>query len=543
MAVTTAGSGSSWIRGAGLYAGFCASPYPSSLAHGVLREQRRLGNTARLRRPQGWMQLGQTLSAAEPPPAAAAVATLSPPTASATDYSSRINHPRRRRRQHPRLHGVAAERSASSTSPPHPPPPPPSPEAFSGRRGAEWAGWECRFCGADGRPVAVPEDYVPESLREWDVWGFETLTSEQLRKGEEQGDKDGGGSCTDLLYRKRGRVFPETGCALDNLSLEVNALTSPLEGDDVFVASFPVDGSSSSSPGGHIVAKQQAAGSPSLQLEVGLLVPGVQFTDPSMSASTPALQDGEKSAAAAAAAASDGGQECSRARVEVRVDGGGGGGGENGGQGTGGTVATLGPIVTVTRERRYRDDFDDGLLYKGGGLDSQKLRGLLRSKCFAECEESPTTDDLAGNWVSGPGHWQLFRTHAAGGSAPRACTPTDGGGVPFDRETAGIKTLLLPGGITVRSGPWLGAAAVDGTSSAPEKKWGAAGAALAGETAGFPTEEAEPWAVEVGWFVVEGGEGGASAAISREKREVLTTVVDVKTMTPLGAWRGDERRG
>ncbi|CAN0093641.1 unnamed protein product, partial [Ectocarpus sp. 13 AM-2016] len=42
-------------------------------------------------------------------------------------------------------------------------------ETFSGRRGAEWAGWECRFSGADGRPVAVPEDYVPESLREWDV--------------------------------------------------------------------------------------------------------------------------------------------------------------------------------------------------------------------------------------------------------------------------------------------------------------------------------------------------------------------------------------
>ncbi|CAB1103197.1 unnamed protein product [Ectocarpus sp. CCAP 1310/34] len=474
------------------------------------------------------MQLGRTLSAAEPS------------TASATDYSSRINHPRRRRRQHPRLHGVAAERSASSTSPPHPPPPPP--EAFSGRRGAEWAGWECRFSGADGRPVAVPEDYVPESLREWDVWGFETLTSEQLRKKEDQGDKNGGGSCTDLLYRKRGRVFPETGCALDNLSLEVNARTSPLEGDDVFVASFPVEGSSSSSAGGHIMAQQPVAGSPSLQLEVGLLVPGVQFTDPSMSASTPAVQDGEQSAAAAAAA-SDGGQECSRARVEVRVDGGGGGGGENGGQGTGGAAATLGPIVTVTRERRYRNDFDDGLLYKGGGLDSQKLRGLLRSKCFAECEESPTTDDLAGNWVSGPGHWQLFRTHAAGGSAPRACTPTDGGGVAFDRETAGIKTLLLPGGITVRSGPWLGAAAADGTSSAPEKRWGAAGAALAGETAGFPTEEAEPWAVEVGWFVVEDGEGGASAAISREKREVLTTVVDARTTTPLGAWRGAERRG
>lgn len=36
---------------------------------------------------------------------------------------------------------------------------------------------------------------------------------------------------------------------------EVNALTSPLEGDDVFVASFSIEGSPSGSPGGHVVAK------------------------------------------------------------------------------------------------------------------------------------------------------------------------------------------------------------------------------------------------------------------------------------------------
>ena len=40
---------------------------------------------------------------------------------------------------------------------------------FSGTEGAEWAGWECRFSGEDGGRIAVPEDYVPESLREWKV--------------------------------------------------------------------------------------------------------------------------------------------------------------------------------------------------------------------------------------------------------------------------------------------------------------------------------------------------------------------------------------
>lgn len=52
------------------------------------------------------------------------------------------------------------------------------------------------------------------------VWGFETLTSEQRRRrqgGEEVKDECNIGR--NVLYRKRGRVYPETGCALDNLTL------------------------------------------------------------------------------------------------------------------------------------------------------------------------------------------------------------------------------------------------------------------------------------------------------------------------------------
>lgn len=45
------------------------------------------------------------------------------------------------------------------------------------------------------------------------IWGFETLTSEQKRE-ETDGD-----TRSSALYRKRGRVYPEAGCALDNLSL------------------------------------------------------------------------------------------------------------------------------------------------------------------------------------------------------------------------------------------------------------------------------------------------------------------------------------
>lgn len=63
------------------------------------------------------------------------------------------------------------------------------------------------------------------------VWGFETLTSEQRRRKQQQqqgadreaqnkeGREGDSGSDCDVLYRKRGRVYPETGCALDNLTL------------------------------------------------------------------------------------------------------------------------------------------------------------------------------------------------------------------------------------------------------------------------------------------------------------------------------------
>lgn len=35
--------------------------------------------------------------------------------------------------------------------------------------GAEWVGWECKFSEKDGSRIAVPYDYVPRSLRDWDV--------------------------------------------------------------------------------------------------------------------------------------------------------------------------------------------------------------------------------------------------------------------------------------------------------------------------------------------------------------------------------------
>lgn len=90
-------------------------------------------------------------------------------------------------------------------------------------------------------------------------------------------------------------------------------------------------------------------------------MPGVQFTDPSMT-----MMEGE---------AAEAEKEMSRLRVEFRVDssyGGGGGGGDDKEE----AAAVLGPTVTVTRERQYRDTFDDGLLYKGEAECSEHLPAL-----------------------------------------------------------------------------------------------------------------------------------------------------------------------
>lgn len=80
-----------------------------------------------------------------------------------------------------------------------------------------------------------------------------------------------------------------------------------------------------------------------MQVEAGFLVPGRPFGD----------------AVVAEGSNDEISTEESRIRVEFRVEGtvGEGGQGEPGGK--------LGPTVVVTRERKYREGFDDGLLYKG----------------------------------------------------------------------------------------------------------------------------------------------------------------------------------
>ena len=78
-------------------------------------------------------------------------------------------------------------------------------------------------------------------------------------------------------------------------------------------------------------------------MEAGLVVSGRDFGD------AHPLQETDEGGAG----------EQSRIRVEYQVE-------PKGNEGQGELAGCLGATVTVTRERRYRAAFDDGLLYKGG---------------------------------------------------------------------------------------------------------------------------------------------------------------------------------
>lgn len=107
----------------------------------------------------------------------------------------------------------------------------------------------------------------------------------------------------------------------------------------------------------------------------------------------------------------------------------------------------------------------------------------------------------------------------------------------------GIQTLLLRGGLTVRSGPWLGG---DGGSSSAADRWGPAGSSFEKLSQRGGSGEEDLWAVEVGWFVGDGAGAGAGGQDGEStlgrRREVLTTLLDARTMAPLGAWKGGEER-
>lgn len=79
----------------------------------------------------------------------------------------------------------------------------------------------------------------------------------------------------------------------------------------------------------------------------------------------------------------------------------------------------------------------------------------------------------------------------------------------------------------MQAGPWLG-------NTDSDERWNAAAATCAKSAGKSLIGDGKTcWAVEVGWLV--GGQDGM-------RREVLTTVLDLETMVPLGSWKGAEER-
>jgi hypothetical protein len=181
----------------------------------------------------------------------------------------------------------------------------------------EWAGWESTFA-ASGKCQKVSEDYLPKDLLEWgvDLWGFETLTSETI--GAEE------------IYRKRARVFPEVGCGVDNLAVEVMQSRLPL--------GAPGSQFIQSEDGGYVLSKNLDRG----KTEVEFCV--VHHPEEDLGTV--------------------------RSRIRLRGE-------------FGVTKALLSSPITITRERLY-DEFNDGKLYKGGGLDASTLAKMIRAKCLGD---------------------------------------------------------------------------------------------------------------------------------------------------------------
>mmetsp|Transcript_31886 Transcript_31886/g.42116 ORF Transcript_31886/g.42116 Transcript_31886/m.42116 type:complete len:385 (+) Transcript_31886:166-1320(+) len=219
----------------------------------------------------------------------------------------------------------------------------------SGLVGGEWAGWECKFSQQTGEPIPIPEDYIPSDLLEWgvQVLGFEVLTSENLLPGidELEGEKAAPLGDSGLrLYRKRGMVYPETGCALDNLQVQPTSQEVWFDACSEYsdFRYFPGTGYAAHSPLLHPAQSKEQGVPQSIQLESCLHIsPG--------SGQEEAPND--------------------RAKIIISLDT---------------QKWAINKAIQITKERKYAA-FDDGELYKGGGLDTRTLTNLIGApNCFAE---------------------------------------------------------------------------------------------------------------------------------------------------------------
>lgn len=148
----------------------------------------------------------------------------------------------------PRRHVMVAQPAAQPTSSTTPASTPPSSSPITGTTydfsspefstavSGEWFGYEVAFSARTGQAQTIPERYVPDEFKNWDVEikGFDMVTSTAVID-------------TGLLVR-RTRALPSVGCEADAVVPEVVETILSSRGTEAIIAGGTADGSFSSGP-------------------------------------------------------------------------------------------------------------------------------------------------------------------------------------------------------------------------------------------------------------------------------------------------------
>lgn len=108
--------------------------------------------------------------------------------------------------------------------------------AFATAVEGEWFGYEVSFAVNDGKPMSIPERYIPDEFTNWGVGvlGFEEVTSSRVVDAKENSSSGGVGEASHL-YVKRTRALPSVGCEADAVVPECR-VERFVGGNDVDVA-------------------------------------------------------------------------------------------------------------------------------------------------------------------------------------------------------------------------------------------------------------------------------------------------------------------
>jgi len=90
----------------------------------------------------------------------------------------------------------------------------------------EFVGHEVSFSVADGQALSIPDRFIPDAFREWNVpvLGFDRITSTQLQPPQPKQPHQN----HDYLYLKISRMLPTVGCEADAVVPDVSLSATPV---------------------------------------------------------------------------------------------------------------------------------------------------------------------------------------------------------------------------------------------------------------------------------------------------------------------------